>query len=215
MEAPPPPLTGTATDIMIPIIKKPLKLPKLPVVKLSCLFSNLAYSVISKKENSKQQIIDLIFEQYFGQCGIIYCATQADTPKFAFFLKEIMISSTYYHRDLNKDDKIVNTREWLDGKVDVMCSTSAFGMGTDKKDVRFVSHDHHPPTIEELVQDSGSADRDGQPSDCIIFFKYSDRSFHLRNIAGVENIPENIAAQEKKLVLVNEVCALLSNTKVC
>ena len=178
--------------------------------------SNLVYSVISKKGNGKQQIVDLILEQYSGQCGIIYCATQADTAKFAFLLKEKMILLTYYHGDLNEDDKIVNTREWIDGKFDVMFSTSAFGMGIDKKDVRFVIHEHHPPcppssTIEELVQESDRASRDGEPSDCIIFFKYSGRPFHLRNIAGVENI----AAQEQKLVLLNKVCTLLSNTKVC
>eukprot|EP00112_Aurelia_sp_Birch-Aquarium-sp1_P018841 Seg4562.3 transcript_id=Seg4562.3/GoldUCD/mRNA.D3Y31 product="ATP-dependent helicase SGS1" protein_id=Seg4562.3/GoldUCD/D3Y31 len=100
---------------------------------------------------------------------------------------------------------------WLEGKVCVMCSTSAFVMGIDKGDVRFVIHDHLPPTVEDLVQESGRSGRDGQLAFCWIFFKFTDGAIHMRNIASIENM----AVQEEKLVLLNQVSALCYNSSSC
>ncbi len=103
-------------------------------------------------------------------------------------LKQFNISATYYYARLDEMEKIVNAQSWLDDKVHVMCATSAFGMGIDKRNVRFVIHDHMSPEIEDLVQESGRGCRDGKPASCLIFCKFSDRAAHLRNIASIENL---------------------------
>ncbi len=181
-------LTGTATEMTIEVIKSSLQLQNPTVVKVSCVRPNLGYSVNKRDEDGKKQIASVVKDRFSSQCGIIYCSTQANTVRVAFVLKQFNISATYYYARLDEMEKIVNAQSWLDDKVHVMCATSAFGMGIDKKNVRFVIHDHMPPTIEDLVQESGRGGRDGKPAFCLIFCKFSDRAAHLRNIASIENL---------------------------
>ena len=59
---------------------------------------NLIYSVVDKKESkAKQQVCKIIEEYHSDECGLVYCATQADTIEMAFVLKEHGISATYYN----------------------------------------------------------------------------------------------------------------------
>lgn len=74
-----------------------------------------------------------------------------------------------------------NLKEFLSGKTPIMVATSAFGLGIDKPDVRFIIHAGLPLTLEEYVQEIGRAGRDGKPSRCILF--YSDGDYQKnRNI---------------------------------
>ena len=60
------------------------------------------------------------------------------------------------------------------GKRIVMVATSAFGLGIDKPDIRYIVHYQAPASLERYVQEAGRAGRDGQIARCILLFDESD-----------------------------------------
>jgi superfamily II DNA helicase RecQ len=68
--------------------------------------------------------------------------------------------------------------------IQVMCATTAFGMGIDKPDVRFVIHFCLPKSIGEYVQECGRAGRDGKVARCILFYAYNDAIMIRSNIGS-------------------------------
>lgn len=62
------------------------------------------------------------------------------------------------------------------GQLDVICATSAFGMGINKADIRLVVHYHLPTTLADYVQEIGRAGRDGQQAMAIMLYAPGDEN---------------------------------------
>ena len=73
-----------------------------------------------------------------------------------------------YGQGQSLSDKQTVLANWLDGSIQVVVATSAFGLGVSVPDVRFVFRLGLPDTIEELVQEFGRAGRDGNPATAIL-----------------------------------------------
>ena len=195
-------LTGTATPMTIDIIKRSFTLNDPVIVKLSCLRPNL--SIICKEQKAakgKEAIAEDIARFHKGHCGIVYCNTREESCQMAFTLQQHGLQATYYHAALDEGEKLQNAKLWLEGKVHIICCTCAFGMGIDKKDVRFVFRINLPGSMEQLVQEGGRAGRDGDTATCTFYFSFSDRTFHLRNISLIDNIQ----VQQQQFALLNKV----------
>jgi ATP-dependent DNA helicase RecQ len=99
--------------------------------------------------------------------GIVYVTLQFSAEKVAAYLQAGGVNAVAYHAgfDSEKRQKIQN--DFMQGRVQVVVATIAFGMGIDKSDIRFVIHYDLPKSIENYSQEIGRAGRDGLGSNCI------------------------------------------------
>ena len=67
------------------------------------------------------------------------------------------------------------------GQLDVICATSAFGMGINKADIRLVVHYHLPTTLADYVQEIGRAGRDGHQALAVMLYAPGDENL-VRNL---------------------------------
>ncbi len=67
-----------------------------------------------------------------------------------------------YHAGLSAAQRAEAQRAFIEGRVDLIAATNAFGMGIDRADVRAVIHLGPPGSIEAYYQEVGRAGRDGR-----------------------------------------------------
>lgn len=113
--------------------------------------------------------------------GIIYCATTATVDQLAGALKRARISVVRYHGKMRAADRAAAQRQFMrPSRRLIMVATSAFGMGIDKPNIRYIVHYQAPGSLEQYVQEVGRAGRDGRPAHCILLFDAADLEIQER-----------------------------------
>jgi ATP-dependent DNA helicase RecQ len=106
--------------------------------------------------------------------GIVYAATRKQADAYAAALAELGLRACSYHagmRAVARDD--VHSR-FLADELDVVVATTAFGMGIDKPNVRFVLHADVPDSLDAYYQEIGRGGRDGEPATAVLFYRPED-----------------------------------------
>ncbi|KUN78991.1 recombinase RecQ [Streptomyces bungoensis] len=106
--------------------------------------------------------------------GIVYAATRKDTEYFAGELAALGLAAESYHAGLRASERARIHDAFLSGAADVVVATSAFGMGIDKEDVRFVLHAALPGSLDAYYQEIGRAGRDGRPVLAVLHYRPED-----------------------------------------
>ncbi|MDT9684031.1 RecQ family ATP-dependent DNA helicase [Streptomyces sp. TRM76323] len=106
--------------------------------------------------------------------GIVYAATRRDAEGYAAELAGLGLSAAAYHAGLPAGERSRVHEAFLAGRADVVVATSAFGMGIDKEDVRFVLHASLPGSLDAYYQEIGRAGRDGEPALAVLHYRPED-----------------------------------------
>jgi ATP-dependent DNA helicase RecQ len=153
---------------------------------------NLALRVIHvSTEKEKIETLKRLMETPTAS-GIIYAATRKSVEQITARLKMAGLSVEPYHGGMGEAERTRAQDSFMKGRVQAIVATNAFGMGIDKRDIRFVVHYHLPGSIEAYYQEVGRAGRDGLPADCLLLFNYADTRTQQFFIEGNHPPPELI-----------------------
>lgn len=152
----------------------------LEIYRTNASRSNLRYKVFEKEseEEKYNTVRDLIQEK---NCPtIIYVSRTRKAYLLAKRLTDDGYHARPYHGKMDKQEKTKNQDAFINGEIQIMVATSAFGMGVDKKDVGMVIHYEISDSLENYIQEAGRAGRDENISaDCYVLFNDEDLSKHF------------------------------------
>jgi ATP-dependent DNA helicase RecQ len=167
-------LTATATPPVRDDIVRYLGLREPEVIVASPHRHNLMFSVRDLRGDEKLRQLAKLARR-LPRPGIIYCSTTKMVEDVWLGLRLIKVPCARYHGKMTDKERIEHQARFMKkGKRIVMVATSAFGLGIDKPDIRYIIHYQAPASLERYLQEAGRAGRDGHGARCILLFDESD-----------------------------------------
>ena len=164
-------LTATAAAKMQREIIQNLGMQRVRQVLLPHIRENLVYEVRTTLE-SADDILHMCIQE---PCKtLVFCATRLETEWLSEMLLCHGVRAAHYHAGMERQQRNDVQEAYRRGEKDVLCATTAFGMGVDIPDIRRVIHAYLPGEVVDYAQQSGRAGRDGKPAQCILLFEPND-----------------------------------------
>ncbi len=193
-------LTATASRNVLEDLLSELEITKENVQTSPSLDRpELKFHIIKTSEQEREENLDKVLdsiEAHFQEtegcgsifephgedsiCGIIFSNIKNSSKRRAAscegvlaHLKQVGIQADSYHASRNEERSVIQER-FLNNEFTVMSATKAFGMGVNKKNVRYTIHNGLPWSIEAFYQEAGRAGRDPARNESECYILYSD-----------------------------------------
>jgi ATP-dependent DNA helicase RecQ len=192
-------LTATATSRVREAIVRVLRMQDPAVVASSPHRSNLAFEVLPCQADDRlRAVVRLV--QRLRRPGIVYCATKREVDLLYGVLQRFKVPVARYHGGMSASERNAEQEGYMRPyRRTVMVATSAFGLGIDKRDIRYVLHFQGPASLEQYVQEAGRAGRDGKKANCILLYDETDRGIHEALLAKSRVRPDQLYRLGKAL----------------
>ena len=140
---------------------------------------------VESRVNKLQKLIDIL--KTYQLPTLIYFSSRVEAESTAEKVRKHLphLATTFYHGGMDSMDRIAIQQQFMNDQLDIICCTSAFGMGINKNNIRLIIHFHFPPQLEAFIQEVGRAGRDGKTSVSVLL--YSEQDTYL---------PQNMIEQE-------------------
>ncbi|RLQ95061.1 RecQ family ATP-dependent DNA helicase [Falsibacillus albus] len=210
-------LTATATESVRKDIASSLKLKDAEEWIFSVDRKNIGIYV--KELQSHQEKFDelLYLVKNLQGDGIIYFSSKKMAEEVSDWLGSCGIRNVAaYHGGMDQEQRILIQQQFLYGQLNIICATSAFGMGINKDNIRYVIHFHMPSRLESYIQEIGRAGRDGNPSAAIYLSAPHDEQLPMHlidNEMPSESQIEGYSSMMNKAESENEIRQVLDLTE--
>jgi ATP-dependent DNA helicase RecQ len=135
---------------------------------------NIRLSVESFRDERRKReaLLERVAEA--AKPGIVYCATRKTTEEVAEELRERGVRAEAYHAGMAGGKRDDVQARFMDDELAAIVATTAFGMGVDKPNVRFVMHHDVADSVDSYYQEVGRSGRDGEHAEAVLFYRPED-----------------------------------------
>jgi DNA topoisomerase-3 len=139
---------------------------------------NIALEVVDCAPTQRRALAAAAVADDAHRPAILYAPTRKDADEIAAEFASEGLSCAAYHAGMNPQKRESVQSAFLQGAIEVVVATIAFGMGVDKADVRTVVHLALPSSLEAYSQEVGRAGRDGRQSRALLLGSLVDTKMH-------------------------------------
>lgn len=183
-------LTATATPPAVEAIRRAFRLPPEAIVRTPMSRPNLRLAVNPTPAARRPAVLLKRLTASGRLPAIVYVTRQETAESVATALQRHGLPARAYHAGLPDEVRAEAQDAFLSGTCQVMVATTAFGMGIDLPGVRAVFHYDLPRSLENYLQETGRAGRDGKTAHGEVLASAEDLTVLENFILGDTPTPE-------------------------